>query len=262
MKAYVINLDRDRQRWAHMERQGLQHGIAWTRVPAIDKYDEAIAARAAAARPGLLGFTMTAGAIACFESHRKAWRMILDSGDAYGAVFEDDSVCSPVLADFISGTDWIPADCDVAKFETFLVKATVGTRPATTRMGRKVLRLYGRHLGSCAYVISRRAIERLLPLTENSADPVDEVLFNAQSKLFPRLTLYQVDPAPCVQAMLLDMGEEHEHLKSRNDSNPKLKKKPYRDVAHYLTRKTSRLWGKLAEAFKYRERRRIEFTPE
>ncbi|WP_309083168.1 glycosyltransferase family 25 protein [Chelativorans sp.] len=262
IKAYVINLDRDRERWAHVERQGQQLGIAWTRVVAVDKLEEAIAQRAAGARPGALGFIMSAGAIACFESHRKVWRLIVDSGDEYGAVFEDDVVCSQALPAFLSSTDWLPGGCDVAKLETFLVKATVSTTPATTYMQRKVLRLYGRHLGACAYVISRQTAARLLPLTETPADPVDEVLFNAQSMLFPPLTLYQVDPAPCIQGMLLEMDQDHEYLKSSNDRNAKLANKRYRNTAHYLTRKVVRLWGKLLEAFGHRERRRIEFTPD
>jgi glycosyl transferase family 25 len=262
MKAYVINLDRDPERMAHMERQGKQFGIDWQRVAAADKLDERIAARAARAQPSLLGFSMSAGAMAVFESHRKAWKLIVDSGEDHGAVFEDDTICGGGLAQLLATSDWIPADCDVAKLETFLVRATVSTTPASEYMGRKTLRLYGRHLGACAYVVSRRTAERLLRLTETITDPVDEFLFNEQSMHFPRLTLYQVDPAPCVQAMLLGKDQEQGLLISSNDRNLKLGKKRYRSLAHYLTRKIVRLWGKLLELLRYRERRLIEFRPD
>lgn len=262
MKAYLINLDRDRERLAHIEQQGKACGINWIRVAAVDKFEEGIARRAEKTVPGRLGFIMSAGALACFESHRKAWKLIVDSGEDHGAVFEDDTICANGLAQLLSTSEWIPANCDVAKLETFLERATVSTSPTSVYLGRKTLRLYGRHLGACAYVISRRAAMRLLSLTQDITDPVDEVLFNEQSMHFSRLRLYQVDPAPCIQAMLLGKDKEQHFLKSSNDQNLKLKKKPYGNLVHYLTRKVVRLWGKLLELFGYRERRRIEFRPD
>lgn len=259
MKAYVINLDRDTERMAHVARQGAEHGIDWLRVPAVDKRNEEIVRRAGKARPGRLGFTMSAGAIACFESHRKAWKQVVDSGEPYGAVFEDDVVCAPGLAELLSKTDWIPVDCDIAKLETFLDKATIKTKPAAEFAGRRIVRLYGRHLGGCGYVISRSAAERLLSETRDFADPVDEILFNVQSMQFPPLTLYQVDPAPCIQAMLLGMDEREDHLKSTNDLNAKPQKKAALGPRKYVARKALRLAEKLLLLAKYRERRSIPF---
>ena len=160
-------------------------------------------------------FIISAGAIAVFESHRKAWKLIVDSGDSHGAVFEDDVVCSKELPAFLSA-DWIPPDCDVIKLETFLDRATIRVTPACRFSGRRIVRLYGRHLGTSAYVISRSAAERLLAASGNFSDPVDEFLFNAQSLHFPRLTLYQLDPAPCIQGGFLNDHQNVEYLKSRN----------------------------------------------
>lgn len=260
MKAYVINLDRDRDRMAHITRQGEELGISWVRVAAVDKLDEEIADRAANGRRGLLGFTISAGAIACFESHRKAWRLIVESEEPYGAVFEDDVVCSPDLPRFLSSGDWIPADGDIVKLETFLARATITARPAASIAERKVVRLHGRHLGACAYVISRKAAERLLAASEAFADPVDEFLFNVQSLQFPRLVLYQVDPAPCIQGMLLGLDGEEAHLKSSNDRNPEPEKRRVGGgMRRYLARKGTRLWEKGLLLVGERERRAITF---
>jgi glycosyl transferase family 25 len=178
MKAYVINLDRDPERMARIIEQGKQIGIDWRRVPAVDKLDGEIAARASRAIPGLLGFTMSAGAIACFESHRKVWRLIVDSGESHGAVFEDDVVCSKDLPAFLS-TEWIPPDCHVMKLETFLERATISAK-SDDFLGRRIVRLYGRHLGTSGYIISRGAAERLLTASANFSDAVDEFIFNSQ----------------------------------------------------------------------------------
>lgn len=257
MKAYVINLDRDPERMAQIERQGKQFSINWYRVPAVDKLDKRIAERAIRAQPGLLGFAMSAGAIAVFESHRKAWMLIVESGDSHGAVFEDDVVCSEELPQFLSA-EWIPADCDVMKLETFLERATIRVRSHRV-LGRRVVQLFGRHLGACAYVISRAAAERLLIASKDFTDPVDEFLFNTQSMLFPSLRLYQLDPAPCVQGGLLKPHENADHLKSRNDANdnPNAAQYTYRQ---YTKRKIVRLWEKLALAFNVLERRKIDFS--
>lgn len=257
MKAYVINLDRDRERMAHMERQGKQFGINWTRIPAADKLEPGIAGRAARARPGLLGFVISAGAIGCFESHRKAWKLIVDSGDSHGAVFEDDAVCSAALPEFLATAEWIPPDCDIVKLETF-GRTTIGTKPARVFAQRRIVRLHGRHLGSSAYIISRGAAERLLALSKDFADPVDEFLFNAQSRHFPRLTLYQLDPAPCIQGAHLGLDEKADYMKSSNDPNKKPRKAQY-TFRKYVTRKLSRLIEKLSIVTGRLERRKIDF---
>jgi glycosyl transferase, family 25 len=258
MKAYVINLDRDPERMAQIERQGTQFGIDWHRVPATDKLDAEIAERAARAQPGLLGFAMSAGAIAVFESHRKVWKLIVDSGDSHGAVFEDDVVCSRDLPRFLSA-EWIPADCDVMKLETYRERATMRVSPASQFSGRRVVQLFGRHLGACAYVISRGAAERLLAASETFSDPVDEFLFNAQSLHFPRLTLYQLDPAPCIQGSLLNPDEDADYLRSRNDSNEKPRSARY-TFRKYATRKILRLGEKLSLLFHVLERRKVDFS--
>lgn len=257
MKAYVINLDRDRERWSHMEAQGANLGIQWVRVAAVDKRSPEIAERAAHALPGRLGFIISAGAIACLESHRKAWRMIADGGDPYAAVFEDDVVCSSALSDFLANDDWIPADCDVVKLETVLQRATVSARASSRHCRRNIVRLHGRHLGSGAYVIARKTAARLLPVTEGFLDPVDEVLFNVQSTLFPSLTLYQVDPAPCIQGSVLGLDKTEAHLKSDNEANVKEpRKQAYRNNPR---RKAARLWEKVLLVAGLRERRIIQF---
>jgi glycosyl transferase family 25 len=257
MKAYVINLDRDPERMGQIRRQGEKFGINWSRVPAIDKMEKEIVERAARSEPGLLGFEMSAGAIAVFESHRKVWRLIIESGDSHGAVFEDDIVCSKELPQFLS-TEWIPPDCDVMKLETFMERATIRVSPYRFS-GRTVAQLFGRHLGAGAYIISREAAKRLLVASEDFADPVDEFLFNAQSMLFPRLTLYQVDPAPCVQGGLLTPGTDADHLKSRNDWNDKPMPARY-TYRRYITRKIVRLGEKLSLLFGLLQRRKIEFS--
>lgn len=81
---------------------------------------------------------LTPGAVGCYLSHVKAWRIIADSGAAYGFVFEDDADLPPrVAAKFeevraqIPGDSWdivllgydgtgSPVNSSVLKMTTFL----------------------------------------------------------------------------------------------------------------------------------------------
>ena len=86
MIALVINLARAPERWASMARQAAERGLAIERLEAVDGHDPAaLAASSAAPDSGL-----RPGEIACFESHRAAWRRIADGDAPFGLVLEDD----------------------------------------------------------------------------------------------------------------------------------------------------------------------------
>lgn len=224
LTAYVINLDRDVERWARMERLGRQFGIAWTRVTAVDKNDPAIIARAEKMPLSFYGAVIGPGAVACFESHRKIWREIVSSDATYAAIFEDDVHFSDGLKPFLSSTDWIPADSDLVRLETRLKRAKLG-RPAERHFGRRVARLLSTQMGTAAYVISKQAAARLLDLSEGFRDPVDEFLFSEGSPHFAQLTVYQVIPAPCIPGKNMGLDKTEPYLRSGLKADRVLRKR-------------------------------------
>ena len=48
--------------------------------------------------PGFTGVPMGPYAIACFESHRRAWRRIAEGQASHGVVLEDDLILQPDFA--------------------------------------------------------------------------------------------------------------------------------------------------------------------
>lgn len=80
MKAFVINLDRDRTRWQSTSRllQGL--GLDVERVTAVDGQEEG----------GRDTHFLSAGEQGCFQSHLKALERFLESGLPIALIFEDD----------------------------------------------------------------------------------------------------------------------------------------------------------------------------
>lgn len=198
MKVYCINLDRRPDRLDYMTGLFAQHRIAFERVAAVDGQDPQVAAAAAGCGPGMYGRKMSAGAYACTQSHREVWRRLVESGAAYAMVFEDDMVVCDGIAGYLDA-DWIPADADLVRLETFRTRVHRARGRGIDAKGRRLYRLRSRQSGTGCYMISAKAAQRLFEATGNFADPIDEILFNEASPQFQLLTTYQMVPAPTVQ---------------------------------------------------------------
>ncbi len=198
MKTFCINLDRRPDRLQHMTTQFAAAGISFERIAALDALAPEVAAAATHCAPGMTGRKISAGAYGCFQSHRLTWQRLVASGDSHAMVFEDDLVLSDGISAYLS-PGWIPADADVVKLETLLTRVHLGRTAGGQARGRGLFRLHSRHAGTGGYVISARAAARLLDLTRAVTDPIDELLFNHHSPLFPHLVTYQMVPAPVIQ---------------------------------------------------------------
>ncbi|MFM7108518.1 MAG: glycosyltransferase family 25 protein [Planctomycetaceae bacterium] len=106
VQAFVIHLDRaaGRRRQADLLRDSLP--LPAERLSAVDGAvlsDEAVRA---VCRPGLhrpqYPFALSRTEVACFLSHRRAWREIVDRGLDAGLVAEDDAAVDPGFADVLA----------------------------------------------------------------------------------------------------------------------------------------------------------------
>lgn len=200
MKAHVINLDRRPDRLAHVRAMAADRGFDFIRIAAVDGTDPLFAARAAATpKSRITKKRIGPYEIACFESHRKAWRALLDSRAAYGLVLEDDLIVTEDFGRLLADESWIPADADVIRLETYATLLRYDPAPAARVLGRGLHRMRGSMMGGGAYILSRRIVERLLAETGNIREQVDVVLFHRNSPVFRRLVIYQMVPAPAVQ---------------------------------------------------------------
>ena len=196
---YFINLDRSPDRRAHMERGLRQQGL-WEqsrRIAAVD------------ARSGALrnGFTRTLWSrcwslddtvVACFESHRKAWRRLLDDRAEVALVLEDDVVFSPRFARSLR--DLLPrvGEFDMIKLDGNPFRMRLG--PARSHGVLALREIVGTTFSSAGYLVSRAAAERLLQETERYNVAVDIFAFTPR----PGWRQYACDPSICVQGMFLD----------------------------------------------------------
>jgi glycosyl transferase family 25 len=199
MKAYVINLDRRDDRLERAQAQAAALGFDFVRVSAVDGSLPAFQERAVGLSRSFLGDQIGPYTLACFESHRKVWRALLESEAKFALVMEDDLVLAEDFATFLEDT-WVPDDADIVRLETYTnISAKFDLRPVTSIGQRRLHRLRSTSLNAGAYVVSRRVVRSLLEQSEEICDPVDAFLFHQDSPQFARLATYQMIPAPAIQ---------------------------------------------------------------
>jgi glycosyl transferase family 25 len=241
MRVVVINLDRSPERLAEFCHQAEALGFQPDRIPAVD-------AKSIQERRGRL----TAGEIACFESHRLAWKSLVESGESWLVVFEDDVVLAPAIAPLLLSHDWIPEGVDVVKLETFEARTKVAPKGLPVP-GTVLHRLRATHCGSAGYVLSRQTAEWLLKNSESYSRPVDIFLFDVEQPSARNLHIVQMVPALCIQERFLaDRAErrpQYEGLISRSEVAEPLQRPrgfaKWRQEADRVFRQIRRPWALL-----------------
>lgn len=203
MKCLLINLDRSKDRLAHMTAEFSRLGVAFERVAAIDGRDRPDFDDIPMRPNRVTKLRLTGSEIGCLLSHRACWEIIAQGDDAYGAIFEDDVTFSEQAGALLTSTGWIPADAGIVKLETFFNKTIVGRKRISLGQGLSLARLYGAHIGTGGYVISRQSAHHLVEGTREIGIPVDQVMFNPNLATSSRNIIYQFIPALCAQDQFL-----------------------------------------------------------
>ncbi|WP_174801802.1 glycosyltransferase family 25 protein [Martelella limonii] len=209
MHTFVINLDRDTARLARLEALFGDRGLAFTRVAAVDAKTMSAADIAGhCAYPEPVSIRLLPGEVACYLSHIKAWRMLIESGEPHAAIFEDDIDISDDAAGILSAIGgWMTDEADIVKLETSLKPAELG-RHVTAPLGdRELRRLAGCHIGAAGYVISRGCAAKMIRESAQLKMAVDTMLFDPRGGIAETLSLFQLSPALCIQTRLQDDDE-------------------------------------------------------
>lgn len=219
MLILLINLDRRPDRLSAMAEQAKFLGLNFERIPAVDaSASDRKEINSWFRDDGPLG-EIPMGDKCCLLSHRKAWKRFLDSGHGHAVFLEDDVRLSGGSGALLSRSDWLGAEMDLVKLEHFgppgqrvLLSALmpVDGNFATGRM-------LSRHTGAAAYILSRRAAQKLILKTRFEL-PVDHLLFNPNnSQMFGELAPWQLLPAIARQREFVgqksNIEESRRHLR-------------------------------------------------
>jgi glycosyl transferase, family 25 len=231
MKIYLINLDRDTARLAHMRNQ--LSGVGFERISAVDGSNIPPSAK------GLTRFEL-----ACLESHKTAWRQFLNGPEAHACFLEDDVHIRPGFASLAGNGAWIPPDAHSVKLDSYLQKVELGNKRAAID-GREVARLYSRHQSSAAYILTRKGAARYLELMANASLPADYALFPSHSWRLG-LRIYQLCPAVAIQDHLLKEGQGGQAFSTSMLANDESATPRRSSTPERLWRESVRLVGRVA----------------
>lgn len=178
MQSYIIHLAGDTRRQINVPTL-LFALINPTVVDAINGQD-ALAQNAIPIRPGDLHqpaypFPLGPGEVGCFLSHRLCWQKIIDSGQDYGLIAEDDLAFDPV--NWVEAMDLIEDHATADMFIRLPAKPREKPVQIIGQNGSARLflpRIIGRN--SVCQVVGRNAAQRLLAASETLDRPLDAFL--------------------------------------------------------------------------------------
>ncbi|MDM7852774.1 glycosyltransferase family 25 protein [Pseudochrobactrum kiredjianiae] len=265
MKCYLINLDRSKDRLAQMDVEFGRLGLSFTRVAAVDgrllSQGELDAVTAPVRRWEI---PMPPGEIGCFLSHKKCLEIIAQGEDDYAAVFEDDIVLSGQAQKILSDSDWIPADADLIKIETFNSVILLGESKKIQGTDCKYARLLSKHLCTGGYIVSRSAAKRMLQFMQQISVPVDNLMFDPQYEMFSSLNIYQIYPAICKQMGFESLIEaDRKTLRKQYKHRPSFPGLVVREIVRSYNRSShilspTKLWTRITSKKRWL---RVSFKP-
>src|SRR4051812_30992667 len=188
----LINLRQSSVRLRFQEQQFARLGIPFTRLDAADASSVADSAYAdvvcAWQRP------ISRGELACFLSHRVAWRHVVDSGRST-LVVEDDVLFSDNLVAVLSHLD-CPEEPVAFNIETCYARKVVGRKAdgASLPGDYRVRPIYLDCGGSAAYVVTPSAAQLYLDNSERCIGLVDSYM-----NRLSYVKRIQIEPALAVQ---------------------------------------------------------------
>ena len=216
---HFINLDRDTQRRAYMERTLEGMGLDYARFAAVDatQLTPEHEAYYRAPQRAHLG----AAEVAAFLSHITLWKKIAAGDATFGLVFEDDVIFAEDFADFLEeAVQKIDPDAlQIHRFETFMARVTL-QRQARHQVGtRRAYVLESNHGGTAAYLLNKKTAAHLVEMSDHFTNAVDIDLFDPQRRKATDVQVLQWVPAPCVQDMQsgLTLGFKSNVLGDRAD---------------------------------------------
>lgn len=199
----VINLDSSVDRWTCFQKEQERLGLQFERISAVYGRDLTDEQLAAVAKPRGIGYLypMTPSEYGCFLSHRKAWQRIVESGERWGVVLEDDVVFADELADLLKNDDWLPDGADVVQLWSAALKIRIKGSPIPLKNGYQVVKqCKPSSFGAVGYILSGEAAQRALDDSRRINCPVDYYLFSPWFPFVRENQVYRLSIRPLALA--------------------------------------------------------------
>jgi glycosyl transferase family 25 len=198
MRAYYINLDRRPERRANMEARFEALAIDHVRITALTPEDITDEQRLRYCNPHAYRW-QSEGELACSLSHVAALKAFLRTTEPFAAIFEDDAILSTRLPEFLGEFVRHRPNLDILRLETDNSRMRLAPQPIISMGGFALQKMFEAGGGAAAYIVSRRAAERVIGGEEVLKSLTDQALFNPRTPLSRDLVVLQLVPALAMQ---------------------------------------------------------------
>ena len=224
ISVWIINLKKRPDRMLSLGKQLDGMGVSWKRVEAVDGKTCSENILNISSKNGYIG-KLSNSTRGCTASHYKVWNIIKSDINDFGIVLEDDVVLSQDFKELVFNASWIPKQSFLIKLEKFGLsrpsKILVGKSLSSICNGsRSVHRMFSRHGGAAAYLLSREGASIVINSMKPYNVPVDHLLFNETvSKICSKLKPLVLIPAVAYQSddfdLKSDITNDNTHKKSK-----------------------------------------------
>lgn len=197
---FVINLDRDKERYDFMRSQLSDLDLPHQRVPAVFGRDLPSSVIQAHHQDGFE--KLTHGEIGCLHSHIKALTAFLKGDNHIALILEDDVHISKNLNQALTHLSKTAPAGSIIKIEASHMKFRVSRSHLSASPPYSVHGLTSHHFGTAAYLVTREAADVLVTIAQDRPIPFDYIIFDP---VFSN-SLYQLLPSPCIQDQYLKTG--------------------------------------------------------
>lgn len=241
MKTFIINLDRDRDRWSHIRAQASAAGLDYERTQAVsgrelgqEEFDQHYSAFRAKWRQAR---NLTPAEIGCALSHLKIYREILLRDLPRALVLEDDVELNGDVPDVLCELEsQLPQDTPIV---CLLSPATAGSPSALADLGAGyTLHRFGHGFFASSYILTRAAADWLL----QTLYPVGDV-----ADCWERLNRSGKIQIFCVTPTLIEQDQDRFGSSTTTDIQGALTASKFESVAYKVRRARNILLGPLAE---------------
>lgn len=176
MKTFIINLDRDRDRWSHIQDQASAADLDFERISGVSGRDLSQEALNQHYCPSTAKWrqarNLTPAEIGCALSHLKTYREILRRDLPRALVLEDDVDLTADVPDVLCGLEArLPQDTPIV---CLLSPATAGSPSALADLGAGyTLHRFGHGFFASSYIVTRAAADWLLQTLYPVGDVAD-----------------------------------------------------------------------------------------
>ena len=197
VRCYIINLDRDTERWHFIEAQVKALGLSYSRIPGV--LGSSLSDAECEHHYDASSVRLTTAEIGCLKSHMLAWKCIAEAEEPLGLVMEDDIHMSPRLPTLLEQFEADTDQLEIVRFEAFPETIDVLRRREFSISSYSGHELNKGHSGSAAYLVNKITAKTLLQRCKDATVPVDHAMFNRSMGYNGGVRIIQLIPAPCIQ---------------------------------------------------------------